>query len=167
MDPKIIEKDIVQNGFDKQDSCYIHIEHMGNSGYTLFSGDMIGLIFFTNRLINKLAKKVGDTYENVIDIMADMQKFAAKDVEVGNGKVTPFEDSEAYQVINVLNELKEKEKECEILKKEIKKIEFQKNLKEEENRRKIESLKSENEKLKKQILELDHENQRLVDMFGA
>ena len=50
-------------------------------------------------------------------------------------------------------EILQKKKECEILKKEIKKIEFQKNLKDEENRRKIESLKSENEKLKKQILE--------------
>ena len=167
MDPKIIENDIVQNGFDKQDSCYIHIEHVGNSGYTLFSGDMIGLIFFTNRLINKFAKKVGHTYEEVIDVMGDMQKLTRKNVNVGNGKLTPFEDSETYQVINILNELEEKKKECEILKKEIKKIEFQKNLKNEENKRKIELLKSENEKLKKQILELDHENKRLVDLFGA
>lgn len=167
MDPKIIENDIVQNGFDKQDSCYIHIEHIGDSGYTLFSGDMIGLIFFTNRLINKFAKKVGHTYEEVIEIMGDMQKLAGKNVPVGNGKLTPFDDAEKYEVIKILEELEGKKKECEILKKEIKKIEFQKNLKDEENRRKIESLKSENEKLKKQILELDHENQRLVDLFGA
>ena len=168
MNHKDIEKDMVENGFDQEGKCYIHIENddVNHVGYTIFSGDIMMCMIAVNRLINKIAIKVGDTYENSVDLLNTIQKFYGPKTNVGRGKYKKLDNIEKIKIIEVTEKLEAKEKEVEILKKEKHSLEFKLKLKKEEDERKIDALKKENEDLKKKVLELDHENQRLVDLYG-
>lgn len=154
--------------FRKEGDAYIHIEAHKNGGAEIMvAGDIMGIMLAINLLINKMQKKTGASFKELIELIMDNQKLIEsydytprmQEKTIIDGEVKEIEETQLKKKI------KELEKNLAIIEKEKKNMEIKFNMSLGVKERQLEEEKKKVKELSMQVLDLDHENERLSNLL--
>ena len=145
--------------FEGEGNAYVHIETRGFNSEVLVAGDSLAILCSIDSMIKRMTQLTDRTIDEILEAIKELDEMrdAPLKTEI-KGEVTKYRDDSEQQLKEYRQEIKE-------LRLKLDSTAFQLKLVKQNRDRRVKILNEKLQEKEKEILRLDHENDRLSNLI--